>query len=259
MLLKGKSVFITGGTGGIGAPLVELLREAGARVRVYERRTDGDLIDNLVPLCQELAQNTPDILINMAGVNEFNRAEDQDYESINLLNLLVPMRICQAVLPGMKRRGSGQIVNVGSMTGLIPLPHFSGYASAKAGLKAFSDALRRELGGSGIAVTMVLPRAVRTPMNSGACAEINARTHVNYDDPEVVAARIFKAIRRREREVRFGWPERIFAFLNANLPALIDLGLRKNSRIGEEILTTNAPEKGKDYEQKNIPVPGTAS
>lgn len=236
MSLKGKNVFITGGTGGIGTPLVVMLREAGANVKVYDRNKEGDLAENIDQVCNFLLRDTPDILINMAGFNDFNFAEDQNYESINRLNLLVPMRACQAVLPSMKARNSGQIINIGSMTALIPLPHLTGYASAKAGLKAFNDSLRRELGGTNISVTHIIPRAVRTAMNKGTRAEINERTDVHYDDPTDVAARIFKAIVKREREVRFGWPERFFAFLNATFPFIIDQGLQKNRKIGEEIL-----------------------
>ncbi len=239
MQLKDKSIFITGGTGGIGTPLVGLLRSAGANVTLYDMQRDGDLVANLDQTCASLAGNAPDILINMAGYNVFDYCEDQNLEAIIALNMMVPVRLSQAVLPGMKKRHSGHIVNMGSMTALIPLPHLTGYVTAKSGLKGFSDSLRRELGGSGIAVTHIVPRAVRTAMNTGTRAEINERTGVHYDDPHIVAVRIFKAILKREREVRFGWPERLFAFLNANLPQIIDLGLQKNRIIGEQILASH--------------------
>lgn len=246
MRLNGKTVYITGGTGGIGAPLVTMLEEAGALVSVYSRDKQGDLALNIDTLCKLLEKNTPDILINMAGFNDFNYAEDQDYEAIHKLNLLVPMKLCQAVLPSMKERNSGQIINIGSMTALIPLPHLTGYASAKAGLKAFTDALRRELSGTEIKVTHIVPRAVRTNMNTGTRAEINERTNVHHDDPVKVAARILKAIENEEREVRFGWPERFFAFLNAVFPRIIDQGLQKNRKIGEEILDAEKNKKLKE-------------
>jgi short-subunit dehydrogenase len=236
MQLKGKTVYITGGTGGIGTPLVNHLRDAGAQVTVYDIEKDGDLVGNLDKTCAFLKDRTPDILINMAGYNVFDYCENQNLDAIVALNMMVPVRLSQAVLTGMKARGSGHIVNMGSMTALIPLPHLTGYVAAKAGLKGFSDSLRRELGGSGIAVTYIVPRAVRTNMNTGTRAEINERTGVQYDEPADVAARIFKSILKGEREVRFGWPERLFAFLNANIPFIIDQGLQKNRKIGEEIL-----------------------
>lgn len=236
MLLEGKKIFVTGGTGGIGSPLVKLLRDAGAIVQAHDIQKDGDLVQNLDNVCAELSRNTPDILINMAGYNVLDYCENQNIDAIVALNMMVPIRLTQAVLPEMKRRNRGQIVNMGSMTAVIPLPHLTGYVAAKAGLKGFNDSLRRELGGTGIVVTHIIPRAVKTGMNAGIKADVNERTKVSYDDPQIVARRIFEAIVRKEREVRIGWPERFFAFVHALCPALIDKGLQKNRRIGEDAL-----------------------
>lgn len=238
MSLKGKTVYITGGTGGIGTPLVNYLKDAGATVIAYDIEKYGDLVENLDQTCAYLESNTPDILINMAGYNVLDYCENQNMKAIIDLNMMVPIRLTQAVLKGMKARNSGQIVNMGSMTAIIPLPHLTGYVAAKAGLKGFNDSLRRELGGTNIKLTYISPRAVRTPMNSGVKAEVNERTKVNYDEPADVARRIFKAIDGQEREVRIGWPERFFAFMNANFPSVIDNGLQKNRKIGENVLNT---------------------
>lgn len=238
MQLKNKTVFITGGTGGIGRPLVAMLQKAGASVTVYDRGLHGDLSSNIDEICERLSRKTPDILINLAGFNDFGYCENQDLKAIIALNMMVPLRLCQAVIPGMKKRKSGQIINIGSMTALIPLPHLTGYVAAKAGLKGFSDSLRRELDGSGISVTFITPRAVRTNMNSGLRAEINERTGVTYDAPEKIADIIFRAIIGHKADIRIGWPERFFAFLNSILPSVIDKGLRKNRLIGESLLAS---------------------
>ncbi|MEZ5814292.1 MAG: SDR family NAD(P)-dependent oxidoreductase [Alphaproteobacteria bacterium] len=236
MPLKGKTVYITGGTGGIGTPLVQHLQDAGAKVIAYDIEKEGDLIANLDKVCAYLQKNTPDILINMAGYNVLDYCENQNLQAIVDLNMMVPIRLSQAVLPGMKARNSGQIVNMGSMTALIPLPHLTGYVAAKAGLKGFNDALRRELGGTNVRLTHIAPRAVKTLMNSGVKAEVNERTKVKYDEPADVARWIFEAIVAQKPDVRFGWPERFFAFMHANFPSVIDNGLQKNRRIGEEAL-----------------------
>jgi short-subunit dehydrogenase len=249
MRLSGKTVYITGGTGGIGKPLVTLLRQAGAQVTVHDFEKEGDLVQNVDGIRAYLGANTPDILINMAGYNVFDYCENQNLRAVIDLNMVVPVLLSQAVLPGMKRRGNGHIVNIGSMTALIPLPHLTGYVAAKAGLKGFSDSLRRELGGTDIAVTYIVPRAVKTGMNSGVKAEINSRTKVNYDDPAKVAARIFRAIENREKEVRIGFPERIFAILNALCPSIIDQGLKKNREMGEQVLSENQTSKETKHEK----------
>ncbi len=245
MSLKGKSIFITGGTGGIGAPLVKLLRDAGGDVIAFNRQESGDLSDNIDSICHTLSHLAPDILINMAGYNECAHCEDQHLSELIALNLTVPMRLSQAVLPAMKQRNTGQIINVGSMMGIIPLPYYSGYVAAKAGIKAFSDCLRRELCDTGIRVTLIAPRAVQTRMNQGISSEINSQTGTAYDQPEEVAQRIFDAILLGEKEVRFGKPERFFAFMNANFPSVVDKGLRKNVRVGEAIFKHHKTESAK--------------
>ena len=243
MQLKGKTVYITGGTGGIGTPLVTMMREAGASVEVYDIDKNGDLVENIDKTCAYLKENTPDILINMAGYNDLDYCENQNLSAVVDLNMMVPMYLTQAVLSKMKARNSGQIINIGSMTAIIPLPHLTGYVAAKAGLKGFNDSLRRELGNTDIKLTYVVPRAVKTSMNKGIKAIVNEKTNVTYDDPQDVAARIFKAIVNHEKEVRFGWPERFFAFINANFPSVIDQGLQKTCKIGEDALNQNLQTK----------------
>jgi short-subunit dehydrogenase len=238
MSLKGKTIYITGGTGGIGVPLVDKLRGAGANVTVHDYAQDGDLCANIDKICSQLENRTPDILINMAGYNVLDYCENQDIDAIVDLNMMVPIRLTQAVLPNMKRLKKGHIVNIGSMTALIPLPHLSGYVAAKAGLKGFSDSLRRELGGTNIVITMIHPRAVKTPMNSGIKDEVNVRTKVKYDTPQNIANCIFKAINQRQSEIRIGWLERFFAFIHAAFPRIVDRGLARNRIIGEEVLNT---------------------
>ncbi|MBU0800325.1 MAG: SDR family NAD(P)-dependent oxidoreductase [Alphaproteobacteria bacterium] len=248
MRLNGKNVFITGGTGGIGMPLVALLRQEGALTTVYDQNTQGDLVARMEDVCATLSANPPDILINLAGYNHFARCEDQDVVSMLDINLIVPLRLIQAVLPAMKKRQSGHIVNMASMVGLIPLPHMTVYAASKAGLKSFSDALRREVESDGIYVTVISPRAVRTAANKGLLALLNQRTGVQEDEPAMVARRILKAIIRKEKDVRIGWPERFFAALNILQPSIIDSGLRKSRVIGEEIITNHNNTKEKTHE-----------
>ncbi len=250
--LKGKKIYITGGTGGIGMPLVKLLQGAQATVEIHDRARDGDLGGDISGLCARLRDNPPDILVNVAGYNELAYCEDQDVQGLAAVNFIAPMLLAQAVLPGMKKRRSGQIVNIGSMTALIPLPHLTGYVAAKAGLKAFSDALRRELSGTGVRITFVTPRAVNTGANKGIKAELNRRTGVTEDNPDMVAERIFRAICNEEKDVRIGWPERFFAFMNAVFPSLVDGGLEKNRKVGEELLGNSLSQQEiKDEKNSN--------
>lgn len=245
--LEGKTVVVTGAAGGIGVPLVRLLVERGAHVLGIDQiacptastslQLDFSVDAALSRLCDRLAADAPDILVNLAGVMSFGLHAAADPARIALvyrINLLVPALLAQAVAGPMRARGSGRIVNIGSMLGAIPYPWFAAYSSSKAGLAALSQALRRELADSGVHVTHVAPRAARTPFNSGEVDRFLKVMGMNADDPETVARRIADAICRGEDTVTIGAMERIYACINSLAPWMIDAGLRRQIRLAHE-------------------------
>ncbi|MCB1789006.1 MAG: SDR family NAD(P)-dependent oxidoreductase, partial [Gammaproteobacteria bacterium] len=147
------------------------------------------------------------------------------------VNLVAPTLLIRAVLPDMLARGSGRIVNVGSTFGSIGFAWFAAYSASKFGLRGLSEALRRELDGSGVGVTYVAPRAVKTPLNSDAVYRMAEATGMNMDEPQWVAQRIVEAIEDDAKDVYLGFPEKLFARLNGFLPRLVDGGLRKQNRV----------------------------
>jgi short-subunit dehydrogenase len=236
--LDGKRVAITGAAGGLGAPVAQLLRQAGAHVTGIDRAEcsacDASIVTDLsndaqlAELTEQLAGDCPDVLVNIAGVQRFGLHEEQPIEALDLcyrVNLLVPAVLARAVAGPMRRRGSGQIVNIGSVLGSIPYPWFAAYSSSKAGLAALSQSLRRELLGSGITVTHINPRAARTAFNNGEVNRFLEITGMKADAPDWVAARIAAAIVARRETVNIGAMERIYAALNAISPHIIDNGL----------------------------------
>ena len=236
--LEGKRVAITGAAGGLGAPIARLLREAGAHVIGIDRvecpacdeSVDADLSDDaaLAALAARLAASPPDVLVNIAGIMRFGLHEEQPIEALALcyrVNLLVPAVLARAVAGPMRARGSGQIVNIGSVLGAIPYPWFAAYSSSKAGLAALSQALRRELAGSGVCITHINPRAAKTPFNNAQVNRFLEITGMKADEPAWVASRIAAAILARRETLNIGTMERIYAALNAVAPKLIDSGL----------------------------------
>jgi len=236
--LDGQTVAITGAAGGLGAPVAALLREAGAWITGIDRvecpACDESIVTDLsdeaalVALGDRLAHQTPDILVNIAGVMRFGLHASQPPEALALcyrINLLVPAMLARAVIAPMQARRSGQIVNIGSVLGAIPYPWFAAYSSSKAGLAALSQALRRELSGTGVAVTHINPRAARTAFNNAEVNRFLEVTGMNADAPDWVARRIAAAILARKETVSIGTMERIYAVLNAISPKLIDNGL----------------------------------
>jgi short-subunit dehydrogenase len=244
MRLSGRNAVITGGSGDLGGRIATLLLEQGARVTVMDRQPpimdsvgyipcDLSTPHGLETAADRLAEAPCDLLINLAGAQHFGPAEGETPQQLvrNLnINLLAPMRLSQAVMPGMKAQGHGQLAFIGSIFGSINFAHFASYSSAKAGLRAYSQALRRELVGTGVAVTFVAPRAVRTAFNSEKVLQFAALTKMVMDDPDKVAAKIVYAVAARRNDVYLGFPEALFVRLNAIAPRLIDRALGPSDR-----------------------------
>lgn len=241
MRFEDKQVLLTGGSGAMGRLIAADIRQQGGRVTVIDRVApddggrfiQGDLStsEGLEALVARISAEPWDILINLAGIQHFGPLEAQHpdhLEATYMVNLVAPTRLIQAVLPGMKARGSGQIANVGSIFGSINFAHFATYSSSKAGLRALSQALRRELSGTGVGVTYVAPRAVRTPLNSATVNAYAALTGMHMDEPEAIARRIVQSIRSDRKDVYLGFPEALFVRLNGLAPGLVDGALRAN-------------------------------
>lgn len=244
MRFEGESIAITGGSGELGGRIAARLHAEGADVFVLDRQAPAQAGVRFVACdlstpqgadaaAAELARLPCDRLIHLAGVQYFGPAEaepQQQMERTLNVNLLAPMRLSQAVLPAMRRRGRGQIAFVGSIFGSINFAHFASYSSSKAGLRAYSQALRRELTGTGVDITYVAPRAVKTGFNSAKVLEFAALTRMPMDDPERVARRIVDAVAARRGDVYLGFPEALFVRLNAIVPRLVDRALASSDR-----------------------------
>ena len=241
MRFKDRQVLLTGGSGAMGRLIAADIRKQGGRVTVIDRVApedggrfiQGDLStpEGLNALVAQVEAEPWDILINLAGIQHFGPLEAQHPDHLlatYMVNLVAPTRLIQAVLPGMKARGGGQIANIGSIFGSINFAHFATYSSSKAGLKALSQALRRELSGMGIAVTYVAPRAVRTPLNSATVNAFAELTGMQMDEPRAIARRIVQSIRSDRKDVYLGFPEGFFVRLNGLAPGLVDGALRAN-------------------------------
>ncbi|WP_024440678.1 MULTISPECIES: SDR family oxidoreductase [unclassified Mycobacterium] len=208
-------VLITGGARGIGAATAKLLAARGARVWIGDVDEDtclqtaaelgvrgGRLDVTSTASWQELlarieASDGPlDILINNAGVMPLG-AFDAETEQVRDLTLDVNVRGVlngmKAVLPGMVRRGRGHVVNVASMAGMVPVPGMVTYNASKFAVLGASLSARREYAGTGVAVSAVLPSAVRTELTSGAPLGGGMPTV----DPGDVAAAIVAVLRSR--------------------------------------------------------------
>jgi short-subunit dehydrogenase len=173
------------------------------------------------------------VLVNCAGVNDFGRFADASPERIETLivtNLLAPIQLCRAVLPGMLKRGRGRIVNVGSVMGGVGFAGFGVYCATKFGLRGFSEALRRELKGSGVSVATVAPRYTRTALNTAVMDRMARAVRMNTDAPQKAADAIVTAVNGVKPEHTIGAMERLLVRVNGLLPGAVDTALATLNR-----------------------------
>lgn len=247
MQLSDARIVVTGATGGLGRILAMQLAEAGADLVVTGRdparlshlsdalRKTGREVRTLVAdLCVErdrerLAAIAGELnvscLINNAASNGFGTFEHQSAEDIQRIlatSLEAPMLLTRQLLPHLLAQPRAMIVNIGSVFGALPFPGFAAYSVAKAGVRAFSHALRRELAGSSVRVIHVAPRAMDTEMNTRAVAAFNRETKAVTDRPGEVASRIVTAMVRETPETFIGAQEGFAARLNSVVPTLFD-------------------------------------
>lgn len=261
MKLKDARIILTGASGGIGQALARELAGRGARLGLVGRRQDAlqALAEELrqagaeaEPIIADLSNDQDrmsaimcmrdlyggvDVLINNAGMSaftEFAQCGPEVEERLFNTNVLAPMQLCRLVLPEMTARGSGRIVNIGSTFGSIAFACFVSYSTSKFAVRGFSEALRRELDGSGVGITYLAPRAVRTELNTPAVMRMAERVKMNMDDPVYVAKSIVRAIEKDRKDVYLGFPEALFVRLNALFPRLVDGALRKQNLIMRE-------------------------
>lgn len=134
-----------------------------------------------------------DALVNNAGISisQGHWWDDPDPLRVLDVNLLAPIELTRLVLPAMLARGSGNVVNIGSVAGRVATHGM--YSASKYGLRGFSLALRRELLHTGINISLVSPGFIRTPLTAGA--------RLPMPGPEVVARAVAATLLNPRREV----------------------------------------------------------
>lgn len=245
---------ITGAGGGIGAAIARAIAPAAdALVLVGRRREPLETMATAlgVPtriVCGDLAQASTlediaaagracggiNLLVNNAGVSDFHAFETQAPEQIRAMldtNLLAPMLLARQLLPLLREAPSAQVVNVGSVFGQLGYPGFAAYGASKAGMQAFSQALRRELSDTTVTVRHFAPRATRTGINSAAVDAMNRELGTAQDTPEAVAAQFMDFLRGSAWQRTLGRKERFFVLVNKLLPGLPDGAIRKQLAV----------------------------
>jgi len=187
--LRGKVVLLTGGSRGLGLELARVLAGRGARLALVARddeelarardelrgrgaevetfSCDVRFQDQVQRTVREVLERfgEVDVLVNNAGVIQIGPQETMrvsDYQEAMDTHFFGPLFLVQAVLPGMRARHEGRIVNVSSVGGKVPTPHLLPYVASKFALVGWSEGLHAELRQEGIVVTTVCPGLMRT-------------------------------------------------------------------------------------------------
>ncbi len=203
--LRDKVALITGGSRGLGLALARRICAAGGHVALLARDPDElarakaelepcsgvvltvqcDLLDpqQIQAAVRQVLERFGriDILINNAGIIEVGPLElmtRQDFEQAMRVHFWAPFELIALVVPEMRRRGGGRIVNVSSVGGRVAVPHLAPYTASKFALTGFSDAIRAELAGDNIEVTTVAPGMMRT--GSHVHARFRGRHNFEY-------------------------------------------------------------------------------
>jgi len=188
-----QTILITGCSTGIGRATAERLMAAGHRVYATARRpetlaeleskgcrtmaldvTDEASMEAAVKRIEEESGGV-DALVNNAGYSQSGAIETLDMKALRRqfeTNVFGLVRITQLVLPGMRSRGHGRIVNISSMGANFTFPGGGAYHATKHAVEAISDALRYEVEGFGVDVVVIQPGAIRTEFDKAAVASL---------------------------------------------------------------------------------------
>lgn len=256
--LKGKVIWLTGASSGIGEALTYLLAKKGAKLILSARRKDelervkGNAYSKAQPdirvLPLDLTQPSTlqlsteaaiqlfghiDILINNGGTRQRSLIVDTSLEvdrKIMEVNYFGAIGLTKYLLPHFIKRKGGHYVNISSVTGKFGTPYRSGYAASKHALHGFFDALRAEHYKDKIKVSMICPGFINTPVSLSADGSPMAKLdHSKYkgNSPLWCAEKIIAAIEQQKEEVYLGGREVWGVYIKRFFPGLFSKIIRK--------------------------------
>lgn len=264
-----KIALVTGASSGIGEATAQRLATAGYKVYGTSRRGSQAAQRSFEMLALDVTSDESvaaavaevirrdgriDLLVNNAGFGVApGGAEESSIEqarSIFETNFFGLIRMTRAVLPQMRRQGSGRIINIGSVLGFLPMPYGALYSATKHAVEGYSESLDHELRTRGIRVSIVEPAYTKTPFDANfiepdvkldeyreARAGVSRRVNevmASAESPDVVAETVLKAANAAHPKIRYaaGKLANRLRFLRRFAPAgLVDAGIRKDLRL----------------------------
>ncbi len=252
-----RTVLLTGGSRGLGLMLARRLAAEGARlalvardpaelaraaqelaatgatVRMYPAdMTDPAARENLVRQI-EIDLGPVEVLLHDAGVIQVSPLENlgpEDYSNAMKIHFEAPLHLMRLVVPGMRARGLGRVINIASLGGKVAIPHMAAYSTSKFALVGLGEAWATELAGTGVTVTTICPGLLRT--GSAIQAQVKGRHAEEYRwfklaaglplftmSAESAADAILDAGRRGEPVAVLGWSAQLLSALHGIAPS----------------------------------------
>jgi NAD(P)-dependent dehydrogenase (short-subunit alcohol dehydrogenase family) len=268
-IMQSKTALVTGASSGIGEATAERLAKAGYKVYGTSRRgaQAGKRSFEMLPLDVTSDESVEaavgevmrrdgrvDLLVNNAGFGVAPAgAEESSIDqarSIFETNFFGLVRMTRAVVPHMRRQGSGRIINIGSVLGFLPMPYGALYAATKHAVEGYSESLDHELRTRGIRVSVIEPAYTKTPFDANfmepdaqldeyreARAGVSKRVNevmAAAEPPGVVADTVLKAAEAAHPKIRYaaGKLAKRLRFLRRFAPAgAVDAGIRKDLQL----------------------------
>lgn len=241
---KNKTIFLTGASSGIGEALAIALARRGATLGLLARREE--LLKEIAGKCEQAGGRARyfaadvtdaeavakaaeslrnefgriDVLIANAGIGG-NNSETRNLNAAAVakvinINLLGAVNAVSAVLPSMLENKSGHLVAVSSLAGFRGLPKSAAYSASKAGMTAFFESVRLDVQSKGVAVTIIQPGFIKTPLTSGRNNKMPFLMELEDSIPHFI-----NAIERRKKFAAFPWQLATFVRLGKILPAAL--------------------------------------
>lgn len=244
MFWKDKTILLTGASSGIGEGIALAMAKRGAKLGLVARRAEmledlaarcvtvggeaialaADVVDaEAIAAAAEKLRSTfgpIDIMIANAGIGG-NNTETRDLEPSAVkklidINLLGAANSVHAVLPQMLEHGSGQLVAISSLAGFRGLPRSAAYSASKAGMTAFFEGVRLDVQHRGVAVTIIQPGFIKTPLTAGRESKMPFIMELDDSIPHFL-----NAIERRKKFAAFPWQLATIVRLGKFMPAFL--------------------------------------
>jgi NAD(P)-dependent dehydrogenase (short-subunit alcohol dehydrogenase family) len=269
MKLNPPIAVVTGASSGIGKATAQRLATAGYKVYGTSRRgtqtgqqtfemlsLDVTRDESVAAAIAEVigSEGRIDVLVNNAGFGVAPAgAEESSIEQAKAIfetNFFGMIRMTRAVVPHMRRQGSGRIINIGSVLGFLPMPYGALYAATKHAIEGYSESLDHELRARGIRVSIIEPAYTKTPFDANflqADAQLDAYREIRAavsqrvkevmataDEPATVAQTVLKAATATHPKIRYpagGLASRLRLLRRFAPAGLVDAGIRKDLRL----------------------------